>query len=385
MQRTVAIHLKDVHNVPQSLRADPTANRACLDTEVNLARLFHHYYLDSFPAGPPKPDPSRFEYLELIAPGDWFRFLRHVSEASTVKKRGISIDLGQAFCRWMLHEHFGIRYFAHMSDVLDKDTHAAFEGMKVCRIAKGDVPDYLCARRVDRPLIAEAKGRFDSIGFGTAEFEQWRRQFDRIVVKSRNNLPLRVKGYIVATRFTSEKNSANKRTTVYTEDPETSGEEPLRDESESAVHLGRVAAALHYAGIFRKLNLPAIASALELGYALDERLFFQAPEWTCMTQPMQGIHFIGGFYRTAPGVLPSLNERGWVPSFELGSGHAVFVGLASSVATEVVRAARGDWAALDSLEVPNVIGRWSSDFSWLDDGTVIAPVEQFLPTSVITL
>ena len=57
----------------------------------------------------------------------------------------------------MLADHFGVVHFAHMSEVLGKAAHAAFGGMRVERISAGDVPDYLCAREVTEPLLAEAK------------------------------------------------------------------------------------------------------------------------------------------------------------------------------------------------------------------------------------
>jgi hypothetical protein len=59
-----------------------------------------------------------------------------------------------------------------MSDVLGKATHAAFEGMRVERLQPGDTPDYFCARNVLKPYLAEAKGRFSPVGFGTAEFQR---------------------------------------------------------------------------------------------------------------------------------------------------------------------------------------------------------------------
>ena len=72
-------------------------------------------------------------------------------------------------------------------------------------------------------------------------------------------------------------------------------------------------------------------------------------------------------------------------SIELGQGHGVFIGLELSRARTVSRAARGEWESLDELEHMEAEGIWSSEFSWLRDGTVCAPMTYFLPSSVETL
>ena len=74
-------------------------------------------------------------------------------------------------------------------------------------------------------------------------------------------------------------------------------------------------------------------------------------------------------------------------TMELPHGHLAFVGLDLGIARDVAEAARGEWARLDSLS-PDVVepqGLISSEFSWLLDGTVAAPVTYFLPTGTVTL
>jgi hypothetical protein len=72
-------------------------------------------------------------------------------------------------------------------------------------------------------------------------------------------------------------------------------------------------------------------------------------------------------------------------SLELGTSHAVFVGLQSDVASQIATAARGDWNALDEVRPVGAEGQWSSDFAWLPDGSVAAPVLHFLPTGGLTI
>jgi hypothetical protein len=120
MNRSVEFRLNNVSPTPQSLRANPQLDTPGHQVEVNLGQLFLHYYFDNYPSGPPSPDPSRFEYLELVSSATDFRFHAHVAHASLVKRRALSTEMGQAFCRLMLADHFEISHFAHMSDVLGK-------------------------------------------------------------------------------------------------------------------------------------------------------------------------------------------------------------------------------------------------------------------------
>jgi hypothetical protein len=382
MQRTVRFHLKDVIPTPNGLRVLPQIDAPSSFAEINLGQLFLQYYFDSYPAGPPNPDPTRFEYLQLIGLSPDFRFLSHVAEASLLKRRALSAEMGQAFCRLILHDHFGIVYFAHMNDVLNKPTHAAFNGMRIERKCKGDIPDYLCARSVDSPCIAEAKGRFSGISFESNEFQTWRDQFGRIRVVDRSKQLRRTKGFIVGTRFVTEASSPALQTTFYLEDPDTEGEVALQD---FGLPIGRTTIAMHYGTVLRKLGLLALASALTNGYRLSEQLSIQVPVWTCFAQPFESTQYIGGFYRTPGGTGPMLTDHGWSTTLELGSGHAVFIGLQLSTARQIAKAVRGNWEALDALETTLPRGSWSSDFAWLADGTVAAPAEYFLPTAVETL
>lgn len=382
MKRTVEFRLNNVSPIPLTLRANPHMDTPAREVDIDLAQLFLHYYFDSYPLGPPKPDPSQFEYLQLVSSAPDFRFHAHVAHASLVKRRELSTDIGQAFCRLMLSDHFDIVHFAHMNDVLGKPAHAAFGGIRVERICPGDGPDYLCARQVTEPLLAEAKGRFSSISFNTAAFQSWRAQFSRVRLIDSANIPRSVKGYVVATQFATDASAAKNRATSYIEDPSTEGQ-PLTDAQSTL--LGRGVRAVHYARIFNKLDLIPLASALNMGYALTRELTFQVPIWTCDSPPFQGRTYVGGYYRTGAGHIPTLTEKGWQLSLELGASQAVFVGLETSIASRVATAARGEWNALDSIEPATPETSWSSEFAWLPDGSIAAPLTHFRPTALTTL
>lgn len=382
MNRRIQVRLNKVNPTPVSLRAHPTSGTPTNEIDVNLGQLFLQYYFDCYPSGPPNPDPSRFEYLQLVNSDTDFRFHAFVAGASIIKRRALSAEIGQAFCRLMLQDHFGIAYFAHMSDVIGKSTHPAFEGMRIERVCAGDIPDYLCARKVTEPYIAEAKGRFSGVGFGNVEFGSWRDQFTRIRVLDRAKTQRSTKGFIVATRFVTDANAVKTRTTTYIEDPNTEGL-PLSEEQRTI--LGRATMAVHYARVFTKLDLAPLASALNLGYALTRQLSFQVPVWTCVSPPVQGNKYVGGYYRTVPGQGPVLTERGWQFPAELGVGHAVFVGVDANVASQAAEAARGEWHSFDNIRPPLPEGLWSSELAWLLDGTIAAPLPYFVPSGLMVL
>jgi hypothetical protein len=272
MNKLIDFQLNEFQQIPAQLRQRPEINLPSGNFTIDLCRLYHHYYLDSYKPAPPDPNHANFEYLRFLAPTDDFRFLSDGPWTNSGKKRRISTELGQAFCRYFLYEFLGITYFAHMDKVLNRTTHPAFNGLKVKRIRPGDVPDYLCAKSVNRPYIAEAKGRFSNINFNSAAFDEWRQQFLRIGVYDRNNIPLNIKGYIIATKFTTEKNRPNIKSKLSAEDPELKGKTNF-PENEFGLRNGCIA--IHYSRILSKFGLGLLSASLESGFTVPRDLSFQ--------------------------------------------------------------------------------------------------------------
>jgi hypothetical protein len=274
MNKTIDFELNRFPSVPKLLRTARTSSTAKTEFTIDLARLYHHYYTDSYGVNPPNPNHANFEYLHFLSAVNDFRFLGNGPAASEGKKRTISMDLGQAFCRYFLYEFCGITYFAHMDKVLDKPAHAAFNGITVKRITNGDAPDYLCSISPNQPFIGEAKGRFSNISFSSRSFADWRNQFNRIAIYDSAGIQKRLKGFIVATKFTTDKNRASNKSKVFAEDPNTPGEEFLKDNS---FGLGRGCIAIHYSRLLSKLGLGLLSSSLESGFVVPEQLSFTLP------------------------------------------------------------------------------------------------------------
>lgn len=233
MDRSIGVSLKDFATIPHSLRAQATEN-VCSDTcRCDLARLFHHYYLDTYGRRPPNPNPAQFEYVQFLSDCDDFRLAGDGIGASTAARRNISTALGQAFCRWFLHDHLNITYFAHMDKVLNKSLPQGFGGVRIERATTGDAPDYLCAESVDKVFLAEAKGRYTSISFTNKDFGEWRKQFSRIRVHDQKGIPISLKGFIVGTRFVTEENRHTLKSTIFAEDPQSRGDTTIGGEESS--------------------------------------------------------------------------------------------------------------------------------------------------------
>jgi len=167
MERTIALALNKFSAIPSSLRDEHNATKIRSELNVQLASLYHHYFLDSYGKVPPDPDPAQFEYLQFLVRTTEFRLIGDGIGVSTAKRRHSSTELGQA-CRWFLQDHLGIVYFAHMHDALNGRLGPSFASYRIERTGKGDMPDYFCAETADRVFLAEAKGRYSSISFGSA-------------------------------------------------------------------------------------------------------------------------------------------------------------------------------------------------------------------------
>lgn len=164
MKKKLQLALRKYEPIPPTLQG-ATEDKAKNIIDLDLAGLYHHFYLDTYGTQPPSPDPAHFEHTRFLMPDDELRFQGDGVGASTNARRSKSSEMGQAFCRWFLHEHVGIKYFAHLDRLID-DPSKNLQGFTVERAAPGDIPDYLCSDGAGSVVLAEAKGRYSSVGCG---------------------------------------------------------------------------------------------------------------------------------------------------------------------------------------------------------------------------
>ncbi|SDD86364.1 hypothetical protein SAMN04488104_10851 [Algoriphagus faecimaris] len=377
MNKTIEFSLSNFPSVPTALRLVPTIDAADTEFTVDLARLYHHYYTDSYGVNPPNPNHANFEYLHFLSAANDFRFLGVGPAASEGKKRNMSMDLGQAFCRYFLYEFCGITYFAHMDKVLDKPAHAAFNGITVKRISKGDAPDYLCSISPDQPFIGEAKGRFSNIAFTSAAFTEWRNQFKRIAIYDSSGSQKKLKGYIVATKFTTDTNRASNKSKVFAEDPETNGDGFLGD---SSFGLGRGCIAIHYSRLLSKLGLGLLSSSLEGGFVVPEQLSFTLPVWRCNYEPLKGELFVGGFFSDTEPQMTKTSEGTVIfyPNvLKLGIPTPTFFGVSVKAMKAIRQTCLGKWELLSEIPQLEDTQYRPSNLAWLRDGSISGGLEFF--------
>jgi hypothetical protein len=380
MERLLRLALNQFAVTPPTLRIESHVDIASPTLKVNLASLYHHYYLDSFGQAPPDPDPAQFEPVRFLCSSPEFRFAGSGLGEGTLIRRNRSSELGNAFCRMFLHDHLNITYFSHMEDVLDKSSSGAFGDVRVERAQPGDTPDYLCAKSAAEIFLAEAKGRYRSIGFGTKAFGKWRKQFSRVSVKDASGTLKSLKGYIVATRWATEHSKPSVHATLYAEDPSSPGDEPLN--SDDARTLGEIAVSNHYGYIARKLGQPVLSAALLSGSTIPGELRIIAAVWELQFGPFAGMKFVGGFFAPSDDYFPVRNDGqkflfGATNPFRLDSPRGTLFGVEERIFRQVVQVARQGPRLAGELTPLDGIVAFQSAISALKDGSILGPLEFF--------
>lgn len=384
MQKSVRVALNKFLVLPASLENPAKPGSLVTEIMVDLADLYHYYYLQSYDRAPPNPDPAQFEHVRYLEPCTAFRFQPNGLGANKTKKQNNSNELGEAFCRWFLAEHLDIFHVARIDDVRNHGALSWANGVCVeCSPGtEGDAPDYFCVEPTGQVSLAEAKGTIEAVGFKAKKFAMWRNQFSRVRVLDRFGNAMSVKGYIVAMRWAVHTHSPAIFTTLSAEDPQTPGERPFFDES------GGFAAAvrsLHYAPSLAKVRQPVLSAALATGTTIADDLSFPIILWECLLPTLMGLRFVGGYFPTDPeGVLPFKFEDGKlvvVPNdpFRLDQSPGTFIGIEEKIFRHLVDTARNGPMTINDL--PRMERRITgfSGASYLPDGHVLGPIELFRP------
>lgn len=378
MKKKLQLALNKYKPIPLTLQGT-NAQSAKTVIDLDLSALYHHYYLDTYDTHPPSLDPVQFEHMRFLTPHADLRFKGAGVGASTNARRGKSSEMGQAFCRWFLYEHVGINYFAHLDGLID-DPSNSVRGFTVQRTAPDDIPDYLCSYGAGSVVLAEAKGRYTSVGFHTKEFERWRKQFTRVRVLDAKGEAVSVKGHIVATRFATE-TKPRVQTKLFAEDPSTEGREPISGETARSLS-GQIIGS-HYANALEKIDQPYLALAIRRSRHLEWQIKIQVTVWKFVYEDQQR-YFVGGYHKRDTDYPFVKFKRGQImrlsrDSFRLDVHSGTFVGVELSVFEYLVKVARGDRRLLDDLPEVEPVRDLYSGLSMLRDGSVIGPLSMFIP------
>ncbi|NEJ17719.1 hypothetical protein GR211_33265 [Rhizobium leguminosarum] len=382
MFKTINIAINKFPVTPPLLMDASGAVRSSLD--INLAALYHHYYLDCYGRVPPNPDPAQFEHVQLLTTQTELRVRGDGLGANPATRQHRSNELGQAFFRWFLDQYLDIPFFAHMHDALQGRLTNMLNGFEVERIAGGDAPDYLCASDANHVFLGEAKGRIDAISFGSKDFATWRKQFDRVKVTDPSGTVRSVKGFIVAIRFARE-SQPRVKSLLLAEDPATRGE-PFRDGSPA---LRNVVVSLHYGSVAQKLDQPLLAAALRTLTTVPAEILFPVVTWECLFEPFKGLLFVGGYYQSEGGhdpfmMTPEGATLNPLRPLRLDLAKGTFFGLELGQFKRIVEAARGGTDTLSNLRALNRFPFVYSAISYLRDGSILGPAEMFRPVNIVT-
>lgn len=388
MQKSIKIQISNFPSIPKSLQMKN--GLATTKIDVDLADLYHHYYIDSRGIAPPDPDPAHFEHIRYLMPCTDFRFRRDGLGVNKTFKGNKSNELGQAFSRWFLDKYINMLYVGHLDEVRDHGALPAYGGMSVETdvAVTGDAPDYFCVTPSNTICLAEAKGSLNAVGFGTKKFQTWRDQFKRVIVRDSSGVALSVKGYITAMRWALEDDSRRIATTLSVEDPETEGRRPLLPEEARGLILATKS--VHYVASLRRLRQPLMSAALLTGGVLPTELTFSAVIWRCLFPGFEKLRFIGGYFPGEGTTLPlELTPDGNVidstPNpLRLDVASGTFVGIEKSVFRILAETARRGPEAISQLEPAPPAGSHYSGVSYLRDGHILGPIDFFRPETQIS-
>jgi hypothetical protein len=220
--RTIELELSDFPSPLPATLCAPGTESAAETLTVGVKALFHHYFVAKY--GDDAEDTGVYEYEARLTDGPDWRYLGSGIGRDKEAKRNVSNELGKAFARWFLSEHFGHTYFCPFDDVLGRKNP---DGSTWTKRVKGDLPDYVCGKDQHGIHLLEAKGRYSAIGFHSKEFEEFRTQITRAQLLDAEGRPIQVKGYISATRWATQK-TPRVHSKLLVEDPTTEGDPPAQ-------------------------------------------------------------------------------------------------------------------------------------------------------------
>lgn len=380
--RTIKLQINQFQATPHSLKS--SAPTGIVDTiKVSLTSLFHHYYLAKY--GNDGNDTKIYEYQNQLTGGEDWRFLGNGIGIDKEAKKNASNELGKAFARWFNYTHLGMTYFAPLENLIDQKN---LDGSLWIRNSGGDLPDYVCGADETDVNLLEAKGRYRSVSFSNAEFDEFRKQIQRASLKDKNGKSIQVKGFISAARWaTANKPAIN--STLYVEDPFTDGE-PV-GESGYPIQIGRSMTMGHYASIFRRLQLPIHADAIRYKWKIPSKTSKRGL-WECISGPFSGMRFVGGIISnkiTYPCKFCPKNEVPWYlnenfnNTFILHQPHHFF-----GVEEETIRSVifnlhikTKNSKTIRTIETPIEL----ETISLLRDGTIFGPADYFRPIGIIEI
>lgn len=362
MNRIINIEFNQFPATPQANLLDSSTNDYVKSLNIDLLKLTAIYKIEEFEDYATPKCYGEYPALNYLLPNtDLFKFSSgHPGKGKDSRKENSRV-LGQSLCRYFNNEFLDAPFVANISDFIGRQLGHEFNNVRIERKVSGDTPDFISASNSQSIFLSEAKGRRRIINFTDNDFNDWRKQFDRISVFC-NNIELSLKGYIFEVAIANEKNGiVNSK--ILIEDPYTSG---VKFESnEDLFNLTKVG---HYKRVLQRIGLQFIGNALIYNEKLNQSKFtFQT-----YISKKTNKEYIGTFVPRFPVMFPfpfwdiGMSEYGQI----IKSHSLYFIGIDKAVFRILLSIARGNKDIYGSLEMRR--GNFSDETHFeFEDGTLI--------------
>lgn len=356
------------------------------ELEFDLVSVFHHGYIEVH-SRPPKAgtNPLFDEYTNLLADGTDYLRWESPGFARGDHKGSESHRLGRIFARAYL-SMFGYRWFPNIKDLMD----APERGWSAERPQEGDMPDWLVGGG-QQVAVAEAKGTHSAVGAGSSVLaKHWRPQLANVRVL-RDRTPVKVKGWIVATRWVST-DQPKTEPKMYAEDPEVPGARELgtNDVPSVLTWLARTHTLRNLMRLGQHRAAQRVASPSRLRASVPPA---HPLTWRCRAPGLQHLAFVGRmvggpqapafpfapwrFWREFMPIPHAEWERWeqlWQAQRDAELDEAWFDGVAVPTVTSLIR--DEEPPTLEQMEVEPAL---RPGVSLLGDGSLIAPASLMKP------
>lgn len=267
MNRKIDIEFNKFPPTPQTNLLDTITNDYIKSLDIDLLKLAALYKIEEFGDTSIPTCYKEYPALNYLLPNtDLFKFRSGQPGKGKDSRKENSRVLGQSLCRYFNTEFLNAPYVANISDFIGKQLGEEFNSVRIERKTSGDTPDFISASSSQSIFLSEAKGRRQIIPFIHNDFDDWRRQFDRISVFSKET-ELSLKGYIFEVAIANENNKIF-NSKILIEDPYTSGE--IFESNENLFNLTKFG---HYKRVLQKIGLQFIGNALIYYEKLNQNKF----------------------------------------------------------------------------------------------------------------
>lgn len=362
MNRKIDIEFNKFPTRPQTNLLDSNTNDYVKSLDIDLLKLTALYKIEEFEDNSIPTCYREYPALNYLLPNtDLFKFRSGQPGKGKDSRKENSRVLGQSLCRYFNIEFLNAPFVANISDFIGKQLGNEFNNVRIERKTSGDTPDFISAGSSQLIFLSEAKGRRRIIPFTDNDYNEWRKQFDRISVFS-NTTELSLKGYIFEVAIANENNKiANSR--ILIEDPYTSGEK-----FESNGNLFDLVRLGHYKRVLQKIGLQFIGNALIYNEKLNQNKFtFQTFNSKKTNKEYVGI-FVPHFPFMFHFPFWDIGIREYNQIIKRHSSH--FFGIDKAVFKILLSLARGNNDNVGSLEMRK--GNFSDESHFeFEDGTLL--------------